>query len=99
MSRYSIYLVECRDGTLYTGITTNVERRVEEHTASRRGARYLRGRGPLRLVYQQEIGDRSLASEVEARIKKLPRMEKADPVRLPRHISSWLAELTPVNTE
>jgi putative endonuclease len=99
VARYSIYLVECRDGTLYTGITTNVERRVEEHAASRRGARYLRGKGPLRLVYQQEIGDRSLASRVEARIKKLPRTEKADPDRLPRHISSWLAELTPVNTE
>jgi putative endonuclease len=99
LARYSIYLVECRDGTLYTGITTNVERRVEEHTASRRGARYLRGKGPLRLVYQQEIGDRSLASQVEARIKKLPRTEKADPDRLPRRISSWLAELTPVNTE
>ena len=99
MGRYSIYLVECRDGTLYTGITTDVERRLEEHADSPRGARYLRGRGPLKLVYQQRMGDRSLASQVEARIKKLPRKEKADRDRLSRRISDWLAELKAVNTE
>ena len=54
---YSVYLVRCRDGSLYTGIATDVERRLKEHEASPRGAKYLRGKGPLTLIYEREIGD------------------------------------------
>lgn len=93
MPHYSVYLVECGDGTLYTGIATDVARRIGEHGGSARGARYLRGRGPLRIVYQRVIGDRALASRIEARVKKLARAEKADPALLPARIDAWLEEL------
>ncbi|MDH4073584.1 MAG: GIY-YIG nuclease family protein [Gammaproteobacteria bacterium] len=98
MPSYSVYLVECGDGTLYTGIATNVERRIEEHAGTARGARYLRGRGPIRIVFQQVIGDRGLASRIEARVKKLPRADKADAESLPARIRAWLEEFESLST-
>ena len=76
MTQWSVYLIRAADNSLYTGITTDVERRFAEHSDGRAGARYLRGRGPLDLMYQQEIGSRSLASKVEYAIKQLPRTDK-----------------------
>jgi putative endonuclease len=73
---YSIYLVQCGDGSLYTGIARDVDARLEEHRRGRRGARCLRGRGPLRLVYQCAVGDRSRAQRLEYRVRKLTRTEK-----------------------
>ena len=75
---FSLYIIECGDGTLYTGITTDTERRLAEHTAGRRGAKYLKSRLPLRIVFQQAVGDRSAALRLEARVKKLPRSAKLD---------------------
>jgi putative endonuclease len=92
MPAYSVYLVRCRDGSLYTGIATDVSRRIIEHEDGAKGAKYLRGRGPLKLVYQQEIGDRSLASKVESRVKRLPRSEKADLTSLSERIDGFLLE-------
>lgn len=71
-----VYLVRCRDNSLYTGIATDVQRRLQEHAGAPRGARYLRGKGPLELVFHAEAGDRSRASRLEARIKQLPRAQK-----------------------
>lgn len=77
MSDWHIYLIRCRDGSLYTGITTDVARRFAEHQASNgAGAKYLRGRGPLKLVFRKKLGGRSLALGVEARVKKLPKTKK-----------------------
>ncbi len=73
---YTIYIVRCRDGTLYTGITTNVQRRLQEHATGRRGAKYARGRGPLELVFEQPARDRAAASRIERCIKQLDRSEK-----------------------
>jgi putative endonuclease len=71
--------VRCRDGALYTGITTDVARRFAQHRqGAGRGAKYLRGKGPLRLVFKKAIGRRSLALRVEYRIKRLPRRQKED---------------------
>ncbi len=79
MSDWSLYLVRTRQGTLYTGITTNVERRFAEHQAGcPKGARSLRGRGPLALVFSAPVGDRSRASRLEWRIKQWPRQKKED---------------------
>ena len=78
MSTYSVYIVECRDGTLYTGIATDVDRRLDEHESGTRGARYLRGRGPLRLVFTETVGDRSRAQRAEYRIKQLARQQKRE---------------------
>lgn len=90
--RYSVYMVCCRDGSLYTGIATDVERRLSEHADSNKGAKYLRGKGPLRLVFQQEVGDRSLATRVEHRIKRLPREEKMALSRMPERMRTLLGD-------
>jgi putative endonuclease len=72
---WSVYLLRCGDGTLYTGIATDVERRLAEHVAGR-GARYTRGRGPLVLLGARVVGTRSEALREEARIKALDRARK-----------------------
>ena len=69
------YMVECVDGSLYTGWTTNPERRVKEHNAGR-GAYYTRWRRPVQLRYLEEAPDRSTAQRRENEIKKLPRHKK-----------------------
>lgn len=76
-AEWSVYLVRCRDGELYTGIATDVARRLEEHQrAQGKGAKYLRGRGPLRLVFEKVLGPRGLALTVESKIKKLRKERK-----------------------
>ena len=72
---WKLYILRCSDGTLYTGITTDVEKRLEAHRTGK-GAKYTRGRGPLELVYREECGDHSAALKRELEIKKLPREEK-----------------------
>ena len=72
---WHVYLIRCADGSLYTGITTDVERRLAEHRAGK-GAKYLRGRGPLELAYSRPIGDRAATSREEARIKRLSKTTK-----------------------
>lgn len=72
-----LYLVRCRRGTLYTGITTDVQRRFAEHQAGgARAARYLRGKGPLQLVYTMSAGSKAQAAVLEYRVKRLSRTEK-----------------------
>ena len=70
-----LYILRCRDGTLYTGITTDVDKRFEAHAAGK-GAKYTRGRGPLTLIYRETCGDHSAALKRELEIKKLTRQEK-----------------------
>jgi putative endonuclease len=73
---WSLYLLRTRDGSLYTGIALDVEKRLAEHTAGVRGAKALRGRGPLELVYRAEVGERGLAQGLEHRIKRLAKADK-----------------------
>ena len=70
-----VYMLRCGDGSLYTGSTTDVERRLREHQGST-GARYTRSRPPVTLAYAEEAPDRSAAQRREAAIKKLPRAQK-----------------------
>jgi putative endonuclease len=71
--------LRCGDGTLYTGIATDVTRRLAEHSsATGRGAKYLRGRQPLELLLTRAVESRELAQRVEHRIKQLPRARKAE---------------------
>ncbi|HCJ45331.1 MAG: GIY-YIG nuclease family protein [Candidatus Moranbacteria bacterium] len=79
---YYLYILKCADGTLYTGITTNLERRKEEHNSSSLGAKYTRGRRPVKLVFSETFRDRSLASKEESRMKKLSRAEKMILIKL-----------------
>jgi putative endonuclease len=76
-----VYIVRCADGALYTGWTTDVERRVAQHNAGR-GARYTRTHRPVALVYHEEMPDRSAAMRREAAIKKLDRERKERLVEL-----------------
>ena len=73
---WSLYVLRCADRSLYTGISTDVARRLREHRDSARGARYLRGRAPLTLVFEVPVGDRSAASRAENRVKSLSKTEK-----------------------
>ena len=70
-----VYIVECADQTLYTGWTTNIERRLKAHNAGR-GAKYTQQRGPVRVVYSEEMPDRGAALKRELQIKRMPRAEK-----------------------
>lgn len=77
MNDWYLYIIRTRSGELYTGITTDVERRFAEHNAGgAKAARYLRGRGPLSLVFSQEVGSRSAASKTEWAIKQLSKEDK-----------------------
>lgn len=72
---YFLYILECADGSLYTGITTDVHRRFSEHK-NKKGANYTRARRPLRVAYTEECADRSSALKREAEIKRWPREKK-----------------------
>ncbi len=73
---FSLYILRCADGSLYTGIATDVDKRLAEHVSGIRGAKYLRGRGPLELVFSAAAGDRAAASRLEYRVKQLTRTQK-----------------------
>ncbi len=77
---YYVYIVRCADETLYTGIATELERRIEEHNSSQKGAKYTRVRRPVSLVYQEEFPDRSSASKREYEIKK--KMNRSEKLKL-----------------
>ena len=72
MANWFVYIMRCADGTLYTGITTDLARREQEHNSEKSGARYTRSRRPVVLVYSEEVANRSEASKREHAIKKLP---------------------------
>lgn len=75
--QWSIYMIKTRFNTLYTGISLDVERRFKEHSGdSKRGARYLKGKGPLELMWQKCVGSKSDALSLEYRVKKLNRRQK-----------------------
>lgn len=72
-----VYMIRTRENALYTGISTNVKRRFEEHVSGNfKSARYLKGKGPLQLLLQKKIGNKSEASKVEWQIKQLPKDKK-----------------------
>lgn len=75
-----VYILQCGDGSLYTGCTDDVQRRLAAHRSGK-GAKYTRGRLPLDLAYQEEVADRSAALRREASIKKLTRQEKLSLIR------------------
>lgn len=94
MLDWHLYLIRCHDGSLYTGITTNVTRRFVEHQKnSGAGAKYLRGRGPLVLVFQKKLGGRSLAMGVESKVKKLPKVRKEELIRNREHIEEIIKQV------
>jgi putative endonuclease len=76
---WTLYMIRCNDGSLYTGITTDVARRLQEHRDSDglgKGAKFLRGKSPLTLVYTAAVANRSEASRLEYTVKQLTKAEK-----------------------
>jgi len=76
MLNWSVYIIRCDDGSLYTGISTDVERRFSEHLGTPRRAKFFNGRVPLEVVYREDGHSRGSAARREAAIKKLSRAEK-----------------------
>jgi len=74
--KYFIYILKCNDNTLYTGITTDIQRRIHEHNFSKKGAKYTKTRRPVILVHTETMQDKSSAAKREYAIKKLTRLEK-----------------------
>lgn len=100
--RWFLYLVRCADGSLYTGITTDVQRRFSEHCGidgkqgkSGKGAKFFRGKQPLSLVYQMEVAGRSAALKLEYRVKQLAKADKEALVMGRLAISELLPENHP----
>jgi len=73
---YFVYILECRDGSYYAGYTSNLEKRIKEHSGIKRGAKYLRGKLPVELAWSKEYKYRDCAMGVEYKIKQLTRLQK-----------------------
>lgn len=86
---YTLYIVKCADNTLYTGITSELSRRIKEHNFSKKGAKYTRIRRPVELIYTEEYTNRSLASKREYEIKKhMSREDKFKLIALEKSLDS-----------
>ena len=75
---YFVYILECSDRSLYTGITKDIRKRLDEHNTSDKGAKYTKARRPVKLLYEESSFDRSSASKREYAIKKLTRLKKLE---------------------
>jgi putative endonuclease len=73
---YTVYILSCADGTLYTGITTDMARRLTEHNASDKGAKYTKARRPVNVIYTESSESRSLAQKREYALRSLSHKEK-----------------------
>ena len=71
-----VYMIRCSDGSLYSGVTTDVNRRFEEHKKGRKGSKYVRAKLPLHVAYEETCASRSEAQAREYALKKLPKKEK-----------------------
>ncbi len=76
-SQWSVYIIQTRLNTLYTGVTTDVDRRFKEHQETKKGAKYLKGKGPLILMWHERVGSKSDALKIEHYIKQLKRKDKS----------------------
>jgi putative endonuclease len=96
MPDWYLYIVRCQGGSLYTGIATDVRRRLAEHQRDKGlGSKYLRGRGPFELVFEKKIGSRSLALRLENKIKRLPKAKKEALVKTEECIELILKQISP----
>ena len=81
MKAWHLYVVRCSDGTLYTGVTTDLDRRLHEHNVTKRGAKYTRTRRPVELVWSKEFKNRSEAQSAEYGFKKLLHKDKLEIIK------------------
>jgi putative endonuclease len=88
---WHVYMVRCSDGTLYTGITNDLEKRIEAHNSGKDGARYTRSRRPVKLIYSEKAGSRSAAARLEYQLKRLPLAEKNRLIQSSEHVTTRLS--------
>ena len=74
--QWAVYLLRCSDNSFYCGVTNDINRRLTEHNTSKRGAKYTRSRRPVQLIGFKRVGSRSEAQSLEARIKKMKKLDK-----------------------
>jgi putative endonuclease len=95
MPNWYLYLVRCQDGSLYTGISTDVARRFAQHQGEgSTGSKYLKGRAPLTLVFQKNLGSKSLALKVERKVKKLSKARKEELIRANTRIDEIIKRIS-----
>jgi putative endonuclease len=75
MNNWTLYIIHCNDGSLYTGITNDLDNRISQHESGK-GAKYTKGRGPFKVIYTEQHPDRSTASKRELKVKALTRPQK-----------------------
>ncbi|WP_421249635.1 GIY-YIG nuclease family protein [Aeromonas sp. 603359] len=97
-SRWFIYMVRTATGLLYTGISTDPLRRLRQHQSGK-GARALRGKGPLTLAWQQEVGEKGAALRLEYRLKQQPKSFKEQLIYSPALWQSWSPQWLPAATQ
>lgn len=97
-SRWSVYMVRTATGLLYTGISTDPLRRLRQHQSGK-GARALRGKGPLTLAWQQEVGEKGAALRIEYRLKQQPKSFKEHLIKSPALWQSWSPQWLPAATQ
>ena len=90
---WHLYMIRLENGHIYTGITTDIDRRFAEHQSGK-GAKYLRGKGKMTLVFKDKIGNHSSALKMEARIKKMPKSEKERLINGDRNIRDDLEHIS-----
>lgn len=85
MNKYFVYILKCADESLYTGIATDIQRRIDEHNNSDKGAKYTRARRPVNLLYSEEFPNRSEAQKREYFLKQLTKSQKIDLINLDKN--------------
>lgn len=85
MNKYFVYILKCADESLYTGIATDIQRRLDEHNNSDKGAKYTRARRPVNLLYSEEFPNRSEAQKREYFLKQLTKSQKIDLINLDKN--------------
>ncbi len=86
-NEWYVYIVRCQDGTLYTGITKDLKRRIAEHNSEKGGAKYTKPRRPVRLVYSESASSRSAAAKREYQLKRMPTVKKRALIGLSETVS------------
>ena len=89
MGNWFLYIIRCKNKSLYTGITTDVGKRFKEHQEGK-GSKYLRGKSPLKLVFKKKIGGKGMALRIESAIKKLPKVKKEELLKEKKRMNSDL---------
>ena len=88
---WHVYIVCCKDNSLYTGITTDILRRIDEHNSRKNGARYTRTRRPVELVYIEQVSSRAIAARREHQIKKMTPVGKKQLIKTCRPLNVLMA--------